>query len=112
MKRHLEYPDRSVYDHFRKCALEYGSLSAIDYYGRSISYREVLREVNRCACALIAAGVEKGDSISICLPNIPQAVYLFYAVKVDKLQHYHRQKREQHHEYTEISPAFQHVLGA
>ena len=80
MKRHLEYPDRSVYDHFRKCALEYGSLSAIDYYGRSISYREVLREVNRCACALIAAGVEKGDSISICLPNIPQAVYLFYAV--------------------------------
>ena len=28
MKRHLEYPECSVYDHFRKSALEYGSLSA------------------------------------------------------------------------------------
>lgn len=80
MKRHLEYPDCSVYDHIRKRAKEYGSLSALDYYGRNISYRELLRNINQCACALVAAGVKKGDSISICLPNIPQAVYLFYAV--------------------------------
>ena len=80
MKRHLEYPECSVYDHIRKCAKEYGSLSALEYFGRSISYRELIREINRCACALTAAGVNKGDSVSICLPNIPQAVYLFYAV--------------------------------
>ncbi len=80
MKRHLEYPDRSVYDHLRKYANEYSGLCALEYYGRKISYRDLLREVNRCACALAAAGVKKGDSISICLPNIPQAVYLFYAV--------------------------------
>ena len=80
MKRQLEYPDRSVYDHLRKYANEYSGLCALEYYGRKISYRDLLREVNRCACALAAAGVKKGDSISICLPNIPQAVYLFYAV--------------------------------
>ncbi|MCR5601123.1 MAG: acyl--CoA ligase [Ruminococcus sp.] len=80
MKRHLDYPNCSVYDHLKKSANEYSSLCAVEYYGNIISYRDLLREVNRCACALAAAGVRKGDSVSICLPNIPQAVYLFYAV--------------------------------
>ena len=75
MKKHLEYPECSVYDHISRKAKEYGSLCALDYFGRSISYRELMREINQCACALVAAGVKKGDSISICLPNIPQAVY-------------------------------------
>ena len=80
MKRHLEYSERSVYDHLKKYATEYSGLCAIEYYGKIISYRDLMREVNRCACALAAAGVKRGDNISICLPNIPQAVYLFYAV--------------------------------
>ena len=71
--------ERSVYDNLKKCAKEFGSLCAIDYFGREISYWELVREVNRCACALVACGINRGDVVTVCLPNIPQAVYLFYA---------------------------------
>ncbi|MCI6561351.1 MAG: AMP-binding protein [Ruminococcus sp.] len=35
--------------------------------------------MDRCARALYAAGIRKGDAVSICLPNIPQAVTALYA---------------------------------
>lgn len=80
MKKQLIIPERSVYDNLKRSAKEYGSLCAVDYFGREISYRELVREVNRCACALVAIGVNRGDVVSVCLPNVPQAVYLLYAV--------------------------------
>lgn len=80
MKKQLIIPDRSVYDNLKRSAKEYGSLCAIDYFGREISYRELVREINRCACALVAIGVNRGDTVSVCLPNVPQAIYLLYAI--------------------------------
>lgn len=80
MKKHLEYPECSVYEHIRQKAESYGKACAVSYYGKKISYTELLSEIDRCACALTASGVKKGDRVSICLPNIPQAIYLFYAV--------------------------------
>ena len=80
MKKRLIIPESSVYDNLKRSAKEYGSLCAVDYFGREISYRELIREVNRCACALIAIGVNRGDVVSVCLPNVPQAVYLLYAI--------------------------------
>lgn len=80
MKKQLIIPDRSVYDNLKRCAKEYSCLCALEYFGRGISYRELIREINRCACALISCGVNRGDVVSVCMPNIPQAVYLFYAI--------------------------------
>jgi long-chain acyl-CoA synthetase len=80
MKKQLIIPDRSVYDNLKIYVKEYGSLCALDYFGREISYRELIREINRCACALVACGINRGDVVSVCLPNIPQAVYLLYAI--------------------------------
>ena len=80
MKKQLILSGRSMYDNLKKSAKEYGSLCALEYFGREISYRELVREINRCACALIACGINRGDVVSVCLPNVPQAVYLLYAV--------------------------------
>lgn len=80
VKRHLDYPSCSIYDLLRKKARNYKDCCALDYYGKRISYRELISKINRCACALIESGVKSGDVISVCLPNIPQAVYLFYAI--------------------------------
>ena len=80
MKRHLDYPQCSVYEHIRQKAEQYGKACAVEYFGRRISFSELIREIDRTACALTAAGVKKGDSVSICLPNVPQAIFLFYAV--------------------------------
>lgn len=59
---------------------EYPEYTALNYFGRKITYRRLLGEINICADALSVLGIKKDDAVSICLPNIPQAVIAFYAV--------------------------------
>ena len=46
---------------------------------RAISYWELYRDVNRCANALKALGVGKGDRVAIYLPMIPEVVVAMLA---------------------------------
>ena len=80
MKRHLDYPDGSMYDFLRKNAENWSDLTALNYFGKKISYAALIKDTDRCAQALYATGIRKGDAVSICLPNIPQAVTALYAV--------------------------------
>ena len=47
--------------------------------GRTISYSELLREVSKLSWVLKQMGVQKGDTVAIYLPMIPEAVYAFLA---------------------------------
>lgn len=80
MKRHLEYPTCSLYRFVLQTAKNNPDYIAINYYGSEITYRQLIGEISRTARALTAIGVKKGDSVSVCLPNIPQAIFLFYAI--------------------------------
>lgn len=80
MKRHLEYPDCSLYRYLVMTAKKYPDHTALNYFGNKLTFRRLIGEIGRTARALTAAGVKKGDSVSVCLPNIPQAVFLFYAI--------------------------------
>jgi long-chain acyl-CoA synthetase len=51
---------------------------AIFFEGSRISYRQLNREVNRFANALIALGVGKGARAVLLMPNVPQMVIGFY----------------------------------
>lgn len=53
---------------------------AIDYEGKSLSYRRLNQEANRCANALKAFGINKGDRVLLLLPNIPQWVIAFFGI--------------------------------
>jgi acyl-CoA synthetase (AMP-forming)/AMP-acid ligase II len=48
--------------------------------GRSFTYRELVRDVYRCAGALAARGLRKGDVFALLLPNIPEFATAFYGV--------------------------------
>ncbi len=51
--------------------------------GGRMSYRQLGAEVDRCAAALHALGVRKGDRVALMLPNLPQFVICFFgALKV------------------------------
>lgn len=52
----------------------------IYYYGRRIYMKEVLAAIDGVSGYLASKGIKKGDSVGICLPNIPQAIICFYAV--------------------------------
>ncbi len=47
--------------------------------GGELTYAQLLAQVNRCAAALHALGVRKGDRVALMVPNLPQFVISFYA---------------------------------
>lgn len=82
MKRHIDYPDCTIYELIERKAGSFPENCAINYFGKRISYRRLISEIKKCAGALAAIGVKSGDAVSICMPNTPEAVYLFYAVNM------------------------------
>lgn len=60
----------------------YDNTIAIEYFGIKISYKEMKEKIVEYAKSLNKFGVQKGDFVSICLPNIPEEVYLKYAVNM------------------------------
>ncbi|MBP3389237.1 MAG: AMP-binding protein, partial [Clostridia bacterium] len=68
------------YDLLAESAARNASETALEFMGRRIQYARLHAEIRRTAKALIAAGIGRGDVVTICMPNCPQAVYLFYAI--------------------------------
>jgi len=79
MEYSLVYPDISVYEMLANSASKYPSYIAVNYYGNKISYQDLISETDKCAAALKTAGCGHGDHVAVILPNLPQAVMLFYA---------------------------------
>ena len=52
---------------------------AISYAGRTVTYRELLSDVDRFAGALRQLGVQAGERVAIVLPNCPQFVVALFA---------------------------------
>ncbi len=89
----VNYPDdarEKIYDNIYKKMVDfmfertkkYDDDIAIEYFGTKITYKEMKQEIIRYAKALNKFGIQKGDFISICMPNIPEIVYLKYAANV------------------------------
>ena len=51
----------------------------ISYYNNRISTNTFFEQVDIVANALNSFGVKCGDNIALCLPNIPNAIIIFYA---------------------------------
>ena len=76
----LQYPDGTLYDVLEKAADGHEDWCAYEFMGRPATYSKLISDVGKIASALRAMGVGKGDKVMICLPNVPQAVTLFYAI--------------------------------
>ena len=77
---HLEYYKGSMYEKIAEVSENYPDHIAYDFMGARIKYKDFIAKVDRCARALAAIGVKKGESVTICMPNAPQSVIMFYAV--------------------------------
>ncbi len=76
----LDYPDISMYEMLKKTAKEYPSYTAYDFMGRSVAYEKFIEEIEICAKALVMQGVMPGEAVTVCMPNTPQAIIMFYAI--------------------------------
>ncbi len=79
-ERKMKAKDETIYDCFYNYASKHPKDIALNYYNRKFTYEDVLKKIDKTANALNALGVEKLDIITLCLPNIPEAVILFYAI--------------------------------
>jgi len=79
-KKSLKYPRGSMYDEVRAAAEKYPEQIAYDYFGNRVSYGAFLAAVNAAARSLDSLGAKKGDFISVCAPNTPEAVIMIYAI--------------------------------
>lgn len=73
-------PDATMYELVARTAERFADNTALIYVGRRISYRSLLADIDRCAEALLDHGVRPGDSVTLSMPNVPNAIVLFYAL--------------------------------
>ena len=77
---HLEYPEKTMFQMVELISAQYPDEPAYEFYGRKTSYKDFVGRILTAARAFTALGIRPGDRVTICLPNIPQALAAFYAL--------------------------------
>lgn len=78
-ERSIKFTDKSIYKYLKDEVGEDKDFIALNYFGRRISYNEFFYNINLVGRALREYGVKDGDIVTICCPNMPEAIYAFYA---------------------------------
>jgi len=76
----FDYPKQQLAQFLVRSAEAFPHTVALDFLGKKISYRSLLRHSYRFANALLRLGVRKGDRVAVMLPNCPQAVIAYYGI--------------------------------
>ena len=79
---HLDYFQGSLSAKVEEIAKKYPDYIAYDFQGSSTTYKEFMTQVHACAKSFKALGIKEGETITICMPNTPQALIAFYAANV------------------------------
>ena len=79
---HLEYPKISIYELIERTATKYPDNLAYEYFGNVATYKEFIKKIKTVSSALKKIGVAKNDRVTICMPNTPEAIIMFYATNM------------------------------
>lgn len=72
--------NKTMYQKFKESADKRKENPCFYYYNNTISWTQAQTMVDECAAAMLANGVQKGDRVIICAPNMPQCICAVYAV--------------------------------
>ena len=78
----LEYPEKMIYQHLYESCLDHPNYIAYEYFGKKVTYQKFLEQIAECAKALKKLGVQENEVITICTPNMPEAIIMFYAINM------------------------------
>jgi len=98
----ITVPATSVWENLAISARRYPDKTALVFFGRHTSYRELAEGVERMAAYLHGLGVRAGDRVVVLMQNSPQLVLAHYAIlranavvvpvnpmnRAEELQHY------------------------
>jgi long-chain acyl-CoA synthetase len=74
----IQYPEIPLHELLTRTANLYPKNTAIAFYGKTITYKELAILTDKFATALNDLGIKKGDRIALLLPNIPQHIISYY----------------------------------
>ena len=72
--------EKTMYEKFADSVAARGDKPCFYYYNNTVSFNEADEMVNLCAAALKVNGVQKGDRVIVCAPNMPQCITAIYAI--------------------------------
>lgn len=75
----IKFTNDTIYEYLKKSVGQDKDFTALNYFDNKISYNELFEKIENASKALRSLGVKKGDIVSICMPNTPEAVIMFYA---------------------------------
>lgn len=79
-KMKFKVPEGSIYTLIRDQVKDREGMTAYTYFGNSVSYKTFMQQIDNAAKAFRSQGIRKGDVVTICMPNTPEAVISFYAL--------------------------------
>ena len=78
----LNYSTLSMCGRVEEMVRRYPDYIAYEFMGKCTTYAEMWKKINACAKSLKAIGIREGDKVTICMPNAPQTLCMFYAVNM------------------------------
>lgn len=79
---HLSYFEGSMFEAVKHIAELYPYVNAYSFMGAQTTYKNFIKKVICCAGALCKIGIKPGDTVTVCMPNCPQTVEMFYAINL------------------------------
>jgi fatty-acyl-CoA synthase len=80
LPRAITVPATSLWHNLATSAARYPNKPALVFFGRTISYRELVDQAERLAGTLYALGVRRGDRVVLDMQNCPQLVIAHFAI--------------------------------
>lgn len=80
IKPNIDYQKVTISQALTRSAENYPDKTAINFMGKKISYAELNGMVNQFSRLLIDLGVQEGDKVAVCTPNIPQLIVTNLAI--------------------------------
>ena len=79
---HLDYFRGSMVEMVENVAKAHPDVIAYEFMGGHTNYAKLVEQIHACARALRQMGIKPEDRVTICMPNAPQTVVMFYAVNM------------------------------
>src|SRR5664280_242608 len=76
----IDYPRVTMYEALMETVRRIPEEVAYLFFDYTATYAQFAQQIDRCANALAALGLKKGDRITISMPTTPQGIICFYAV--------------------------------
>lgn len=75
-----DIPKMKYYDYLVECSKDDLDAVALNYKGVTYTYGQLLEKIDEVAKSYQAMRVNEGDTVTVCMPTLPETVFSFYAL--------------------------------